>query len=282
MGNLLSMWMQVMLLVLVPLAVLSLAVYFCRVLFVWLVGERGAQRLLLVAFAPSTPLRELGHAMAAILFWQRVEDICLLDVHAPEGELGFVERSYDPRNPVAQLGNLFYWVVPVLLGLLAVFGVSYLFFAPVMSGFMQEIAALAESAADAGEYLLAALRLLPTVIASPEVSIWQKLLGFALLLLFSMGVFSSATDVIEGFLGTVYFAVLVLAAIAVLLLFDTRVQGMVMELIHTLAVCVLAMFLLVLLCIVLWLCVGLVIFLLRTLLGTGEEPKEQGLQEYQG
>jgi hypothetical protein len=280
MSQLLTMWMQWMLLILVPLAALSLAVYFCRSLFVFLVGERGTQKLLLCAFAPSTPLRELGHAMAAILFWQRVEDVCLLDVHNPEGELGFVERSYNPRNPIAQLGNLFYWVTPVLLLIGAVCGISFFCFGPVMHGFFDEILALAAKSAGAGEYFMAALRLLPAMLTGSEITVLQKLIGFSLLLLLCMGVFSSVTDVIESALGTVYFAALALAAVGILLLFDTRVQRMVMEGVYALSVFLLAMFLLILVCISLWLCLGAVLFLIRTLLSTGEEPPQHALQRY--
>ena len=94
-----------------------------------------------------------------------------------------------------------------------------------------------------------------------------------------MGVFSSVAELIEGFGGMLWFALLSMGAVAVLQLFDTRVQRLALDTLYAFSVCILAMFVVVFLCISLWLALAAVIFLLRTLIGTGEEPKT-ALQEY--
>ena len=281
MEQFLSAFMQIVFFLCGPLVAFGLIVFFCRALFVALVGQSTfGRRILLGAFALSTPLRELGHAFMAVLFFHSVEDIKLLDVHAPDGELGFVEHSYNPKNPVALLGNFFYALGPLCLGLAAVYLVFVTCFGNAMSGLIDKTALLAESGGDLGEYLGAAAELLPTMFAGGGVGIIGKIIGVLLLLLLCMGVFVSVYELTDAFSGFVIFCGITAVFSALLMLFDARVQRIVLGGLRSFATVVTALNLVLLLAVAALLLVGGVWFLWRFLFG--EEQTSTALTPYRG
>ncbi len=281
MEQFLSSFMQIVFFLCGPLVVFGLAVFFCRALFVALVGDSTfGRRLLLFAFTLSTPLRELGHAFMAVLFFHSVEDIKLLDVHAPDGELGFVEHSYNPKNPVALLGNFFYALGPLCFGLAAVYLVFLVCFGNAMPDLIAKTALLAESGGDFGEYFGAAAGLLPTMFEGGGVGIIAKIVGVLLLLLLCMGAFVSVYELTDAFSGFVIFCGITAAFSAILMLFDARVQRLVLGALRGFAAVVTALNLVLLLAVAALLLIGGVWFLWRFLFGT--EQESTALQPYRG
>ena len=278
MGTFLSCFLHVLLLTCAPTLAFALALFFCRALFVYLVGE-DRRRLLLVALAPSTPLRELGHAFFAVLFCHRVTDARFLDLHSPDGEIGYVEHSYNPRNPVAILGNFFYILGPLVVGLFAVYTVFWLCFGHVMVDFRAALAAIAEEGGGFAAYLGATLTL-PAARFRADVAIPLKILGFVLLLFLCMGLFVSFSDLVDALSGFALFALLAAVFAAVLSLFDARLRGAVLGGLRAFAVYVTSLWLAVFLAVAVWLAVGLLVFLYRVLFGTRNPPAETGLREY--
>ena len=264
MGNFISLFLQMLLYTVGPILAFGLAAWFARQLFVRLVGPYSGRRVLLTTLAPSTPLREAAHVAMAVLFWQRVEEVRFLDLRAPDGELGYVERSYLPRNPIAQLGNFFYALGPAMLGLAVVFGIFMLCFGGVMESFFSALSALPETGG-IGDYLLAALELFPALFFSAGTGVIGKIFGAVLLLLLSMGIFVSLGELMDGLLGALLYAGLVLVAAAVLLLFDARVQRVTLEGLRAFATGVIALYIPVLLALLLLLAFAAIFFLIRKL-----------------
>lgn len=64
-----------------------------------------------------TPIHELGHAGMCLLFGHSITRIKLWSPTHPNGVYGYVEHSYNRRNPWARLGCLFIGLGPIFSGL---------------------------------------------------------------------------------------------------------------------------------------------------------------------
>ncbi len=279
MGNFISLFLQFLLCTAAPFLVLGLAVWFLRQVFVQLVGTNSGRLFLIGSFALSTPLREAGHVAMAVLFWHRVEEVRFLDLNAVDGEMGYVEHSYHPRNPVALLGNFFFALGPVLLGLAAVLIIFLVCFGGVMEQFFTELSALS-GAGTLADYLRVGVGLIPKMILSEAVSVFPKIIGGLLLLLVCMGVFVSLGELLDGLFGAALYAVLALVAALALSLLDERVQRVATDGLRAFATGVLALFLPVLLAVCVLLAAGAVFFLIRKLGAVPETGK--ALEVYRG
>lgn len=72
-----------------------------------------------------TPVHELSHFLACILFGLRVDDVALYRPRAESGVLGYVYFSYNPRSWVHTLGCAVQGVAPLLLsGAIAVYALD--------------------------------------------------------------------------------------------------------------------------------------------------------------
>ena len=279
MGNFFSLFFEIILCTAAPFLVLGLAVWFLRQVFVQLVGTNSGRPFLIGTFALSTPLREAGHVAMAVLFWHRVEAVRFLDMNALDGEMGYVEHSYHPRNPVALLGNFFFALGPVLLGLVAVLIIFLVCFGGVMEQFFTELSALSGTGTIA-DYLRVGVGLISKMVASDAVSVFPKILGGLLLLLVCMGVFVSLGELLEGLFGAALYAGLSLLAALTLSLLDARVQRVATDGLRAFATGVLALYLPVLLAVLVLLAVGAVFFLIRKL---GAVPETgNALEVYRG
>lgn len=264
MGSFGVLYLQMLFFSVGPLLLFGLLVWFARQVFIQLVGTREGRPVLLSLFALSTPLREAAHVLASVLFFQRVEEVRFLDLRAPDGELGFTERSYNPRNYFAKFGNFAYALAPVMLGLLAVLCIYLTFFGGVMEQFFLDLSALGEGGT-LGDYLRLAVGLVPAMFVSGEVNLFAKIAGVLLLLFLCMGVFVSLPDLLDALFGMSVYAAALLLPTALLLLFDARIQHIATEGLRAFATGVLALFLPILLALAVLLAFGGVFFLVRKL-----------------
>jgi hypothetical protein len=279
MGNFFSLFLQIILCTVAPFLVLGLAVWFLRQVFAQLVGTNSGRPFLLGSFALSTPLREAGHVAMAVLFWHRVEEVRFLDLNALDGEMGYTEHSYHPRNPIALLGNFFFALGPVLLGLAAVLVIFLACFGGVMEQFFAELSALSGTGTIA-DYLRVGVGLIPKMVFSKEVGAFPKILGGLLLLLVCMGVFVSLGELLDGLFGAAIYAGLSLAVALLLALLDERAQRVATDALRAFATGVLALYLPVLLAVCALLIVGAIFFLVRKL---GAVPETgNAVQLYRG
>lgn len=267
-----TIYLQMLLFSVGPFLCPGLAVFLLRQVFVRLVGVRSGRRLLLGTLAPSAPLREAAHVLAAVLFFQRVEEVRFLDIHAPDGELGFTERSYHPRNYFAKFGNFVYALAPVMLGLGVVLGVFLVCFNGVMESFFLELSALGD-AGSVGDYLRLAVGLVPEMLSTGEVPILAKLVGMLILVLLCMGVFVSLYELADAFFGLICYAALLTVPAGVLLLFDARIQRAATQGLRAFATGVAALYIPVLLAAAFLLVLGTVFFLVRKLGAVPDSPK---------
>ena len=275
MGSVLSTFAGILLLTLLPPLLLGIAVWLCQRLFCVLVGEKSGRPLLLAASVLSTPLREAAHALGCVLSFHRVEEVCFFCADDPDGEFGFVEHSYNPRNPVALFGNLVYAVAPVALGLFAVMVIFLSCFRGVIGPFLDQIALLGEAGAGFGAYAHTTLSLIPAIFSEGSAGVFSKIVGCLLLLLIALGIHVAPRDILDAFSGLLIYTGLSAVAAFVLALFDDRIIALAMARLRGFAATVTALFAVVLLAAACLLVIAGVCFVIRTLLDLDREGAEE-------
>lgn len=267
MANYLSCFWQILLWSIGPLLLCGVAVYVCRTLFTYLSGEERLSRgVLTLALAPSTPIRVLGSAAMAWLFGHKIHAIRFLDLHDAEGELGYVENSYHPLNPVALLGKLFYAVVPAALTLAVVFLVLLACFGQALPDFMRAAIKLAHEGGAFYEYPALVGDFLRALFVADGWWLVLRLLGAALILLLCMGAFVSVFDLLGCFIGTGIYVFLTALFTLALMLFDARAERLFMASLHAYAAVFVGVYAVVLIAAVLLLLGAAIAFFVRLFL----------------
>jgi len=73
--------------------------------------------------APGTVVHELGHAIFCLLFRHHINEMKLFSPE-PDGTLGYVNHSYNPKSAYQRVGNFFIATGPIWLGSAVIFVVS--------------------------------------------------------------------------------------------------------------------------------------------------------------
>ena len=120
------------------IVVFVLIVVFCRRIFVCIAGNAGVKVLLAIGII-GTPVHELSHALACIVFGHKITDMKLYQPGSTDGTLGYVTHSYNPKNLYHQIGNFFIGIAPILGGSGLIILLMYLCTPQVFSGVIQQI-----------------------------------------------------------------------------------------------------------------------------------------------
>ena len=264
----------------------GIAVYFCNRTFCSLVGTGRGRPILFGLHVILTPIRELAHLVACMVSFHRVQDFCLLNLHDPEGEIGFVEHDYDRKNPVAVLGNYLFAVMPAALGLFLSMLVIQVCFAGAFSDLAAATEALVEQGAGFGAYASLALGFFPAMLRGGDGSLFAKIVGCLLLLLLSLGVYVSLDDLYSAFSGMLLYGGVALAFAAITALFDARARRLILTAFRTFATAVTALYIVVLIFAVAALAFGALVYLVRMFFGEGRSqlpvPIEAGAEDDDG
>lgn len=248
---------------------LGIAVYFCNRAFCSLVGYRRGRPVLLFLHAIITPVREFAHLVACILTFHRVSDFRLLNLRDPEGELGFVEHSYNRKNPIAVFGNYLFAVLPAALGLFLSMLVIFACFRGAFGAMADSVSRFVETGAGFSAYVKLALDFFPSLFREGTGSIFSKIVGSLFLLLLSLGVYVSLDDLYGAFSGCLLYAAVALVFAGVTSLFDARARRLILTGFRTFATGVTALYLVVLVFAAAMLLLALLFFAFRTLFGEG-------------
>ena len=143
-------YLKMIALTLGAILICGLAVRLLSRVFSYLVGS-GSGIFFGVTSILGTPVHELGHALFCLLFGHKIERMKLWSPTAKDGLYGFVEHSYNRKNPWARLGNLFIGIGPIFSGLGTVILMLCLCFPDQWASFLETSEALSHTGADWGE-----------------------------------------------------------------------------------------------------------------------------------
>lgn len=244
--NIFVCFFKILLLLCAPPCILGAGVWFCRRLFCFFVGDDSGLPLIKLTSALSVPLREAGHAMMAVIFLHRIEDMRLLDLRAKDGEYGFVEHSYNPRNPVALLGNFFYALGPAVIGLFTVLIILLGCFGGILPPFLDRVRDLGEAGAGFMQYAGAAFSLFADMFTAGNAAVPVRVLGCVLLTLICFGIHVDPCELLDALMGILILCVLLFLFAGVVVLLDERVVVNVINGLQSFSTAVAALFLVVL------------------------------------
>ncbi len=105
-------------------------------------------RSILVTGWLGTPVHELSHAAACLLFRHRIDEIQLFDPDVKEGRLGYVRHSWRKGNWFEETGNVFIGTAPLVGGAIVLTGLLLLFYPALVSGVFQSVRTLSGSGVD--------------------------------------------------------------------------------------------------------------------------------------
>ena len=256
----------------------GIAVYFCNRAFCSLVGTGRGRPILFGLHVILTPIREFAHLVAAMISFHRVQDFCLLNLHDPEGEIGFVEHDYDRKNPVAVFGNYLFAVMPAALGLFLCMLVIQVFFSGAFAELSAATEALVEAEAGFAEYARLAIGFFPSMLR-PEGGLFTKIIGCLLLLLLALGVYVSLDDLYSAVSGMMLYAGVAFAFAGITALFDARARRLILTAFRTFATAVTALYIVVLIFAAIALLFGLLVYLVRMFFGEGGSALPVPLEE---
>jgi len=74
-----------------------------------------------------TPIHELSHAAMCVVFRHRIEKMALFEPDAASKRMGYVDHSYDLKNPYQVTGGFFIAIAPLVGGSLVLYGLLWLF-----------------------------------------------------------------------------------------------------------------------------------------------------------
>ncbi len=181
-----------------------------------------------------TPIHELGHALMCVIFRHEIREIRLFRPDRRTGQLGFVEHSFNPRNPYHQVGNFFIAIGPVLLGAGVILLLSRLLagrFLAAPGGAMDEVGSLADIPEALLWWLAEVLGGLKSFFLALAFNDWKTYAFLYLVLAVGSHVNLSPSDVVSGKVGftilclILFFAVALLSAVTAVPLGIFQVAG---------------------------------------------------------
>lgn len=256
---------RLLLLTLGTVTLCGLAVELCSRAFIRL-SRNNSDTVFDITAVIGTPVHELGHAAMCLLFAHRIVKVKLWSPRAKNGVYGYVEHSYNRRNPWAVLGNLLIGTGPIFSGLCVIALTLRLCFAPAWGSYIAQTNVLLSSAdASVGDLfggIFSLLLSLPAAIASHPI---RSILGLILMLSVSLHVSLSWQDIRSAL------SALPLYALTVLLFGGiTYLAGVAEGVTHGLALFhlrLLSLFGLVIAFALLWVILALLIRLIRIVIG---------------
>lgn len=192
----------------------GLAVRLCARLFSALLGT-GSARVFDITAIIGTPIHELGHLLLCPLFAHKVQRVQLWSPKGENGVYGFVEHTYNRKNPWARLGNLFIGIGPIFSGLGVIVLMLWLCFRSQWNEYMISSRALVESGADASALFGEVFALLSSLPSAFSENLVPAILATVVILPVSLHVSLSGADVKESLSAFPIYTLLVLCFSAI-------------------------------------------------------------------
>ena len=177
--------------------VCGITVWLCARLFARLLGG-GSGSVFDVTSVIGTPIHELGHAVMCLVFGHRIQRMKLWSARAENGVYGYVEHSYNRKNPWAQLGNLFIALGPIFSGLGVMVLMLWLCFPSQWNAYLASTHLVSANGSGVWEIASGVLSLLGSIPGAIVQDPVRSLLGIAVILPVSLHISLSWQDIKSG------------------------------------------------------------------------------------
>lgn len=176
----------------------GLVVSLCERIFTKLVGSGSGYAAIIASSIVGTPIHELGHAIMCLLFWHKINDIKFWQSPTNDGTLGYVNHSYNPKNPYQVFGNMFIAIGPIFSGLSVVMLILLLCYPQSLNEYFEASGALIENGGSFFEIFGISLSLVIGVFTEGTVDIWWRILAILLILSVCLHISLSGADIRGG------------------------------------------------------------------------------------
>ena len=211
-----------------------------------------------------TPIHELGHLLMCPLFGHKILRVRLWSPKAENGVYGFVEHSYNRKNPWAQLGNLFIGVGPIFSGLGVVVLTLLLCFPTEWSSYLASSELAVSEGGSIREMLTGIFSLFLSLPAAFAEDWLRSTVGLLLMLSVSLHVSLSWAD-IKGSLGALPIYCLMVTVFGLVTYFF-GISGAILAALRLFNLRLLSLFALVIAFCALWVLLALLFRLIRLLI----------------
>ena len=255
-GQLLGLTLGVM-------VVCGLVAWMARKVFMYFVGD-SATLVLYASSVVGTPVHELGHALMCIPFAHRITDMkLLLPPSRRSRTLGYVEHSYNRKNPWAVFGDLFISFGPIFSGLGVMILVLVLCFPSQWNAYLESSRTLVESGADLQEMSAIVFSLLFSLFEGIEKNTVRAIVGLVIILSVSQHITLSFADLKGCFKALLMYAG-ILAVFAGVTLF-LGLQDSIVSALMQVNLPLLSLFCVSIAFSLAWVAIALIVYLLRWL-----------------
>lgn len=255
-GQLLGLTLGVM-------VVCGLVAWLARQTFMYFVGN-SATAVLYASSVVGTPVHELGHALMCIPFAHRITDMkLLLPPSRRSRTLGYVEHSYNRKNPWAVFGNLFISFGPIFSGLGVMILVLNLCFPAQWNAYLDSSRAMVESGASLQEMSSIVFSLLFSLFERFEEDAVRSTVGMIIILSVAQHITLSFADLKGCFTALLMYTGIVAAFAGVTMLFGW--QGGIVNALMQVNLPLLSLFCVAIAFSLVWVAIALLVYLFRWL-----------------
>ena len=245
------------------MVVCGLVAWAARKTFMYFVGD-SATAVFYASSVVGTPVHELGHALMCIPFGHRITDMKLLMPPSRRSRtLGYVEHSYNRKNPWAVFGDLFISFGPIFSGIGVMVLVLTLCFPDQWTAYLDSSRTMVESGASLQEMSSIIFSLLFSLFDAFKVDMARSLVGVLIILSVAQHITLSLADLKGCFKALIMYTciVAVFAGVTMLLGMQTGIVSALMQInLPLLSIfCVSIAFSLA------WVAIALLVYLLRWL-----------------
>ena len=248
----------------------GLVVGVCDVIVNFLMGRGLGRGIILGTSIIGTPIHELGHALMCLIFAHKIDKIVLWQPQSKDGALGYVTHRYNRKNIYHQLGNIFIGLGPVFSGLAVMILCMLIAFPETVSAYADNASSLVSGGDGYLSLLTEGFAIIPAMLeewSDGGIPVWGRVIAVIFMLCVSLHISLSPAD-IKGALGGIpVYLLLTLIATVIVSLIGSDAMETVSGALAGFSAATFALFMLVFVFAVLQILLGILIFLIRKLIG---------------